>query len=58
MLIRYFTSPIRLLLGLPPIYGISIGNRVLQIGRAIGLYRGSINFFALAKPIHFDTTKG
>lgn len=58
MLTRYLTSPIRLLLGLPPVYGITIGNRLLQIGRALGVYHGSINFFALAKPIHFDTTKG
>lgn len=45
--------PVRLALGLPPIYGLTISCRVLQLLRKAGLYRGSIDFVCVAKPIHF-----
>lgn len=46
--------PVRLLLGLPPIYGLTIKSRVLQLLRLAGLYRGPIHFRALVKPIHIQ----
>lgn len=51
---RILLMPVRLLLGLPPIYGLTIKSRVLQLLRLAGLYRGPIHFRALVKPIHIQ----
>lgn len=50
---RWLAIPVRLALGLPPIYGLTIKSRVLQILRKAGLYRGPIDFVFMAKPIRF-----
>jgi hypothetical protein len=51
MIIRYLTCPLRLALGLPPVYGITIRNRALQLLRQIGLYRGPIHWSARVKSV-------
>lgn len=54
-MIRILLIPVRLALGLPPIYGLTIKSRALQILRAVGLYRGPIHFHANVKTIHIGS---
>lgn len=49
-------APIRLTLGLPAFYGMTIANRLQQIGRSLGIYKGPINFRVVAKPVHFGVS--
>jgi hypothetical protein len=49
---RYLLIPVRLLLGLPPIYGLTIKSHVLHVLRKRGLYKGPINFRMRAKTIN------
>ena len=54
MISRYLAMPFRLMLGLPPLYGITLGNRLLQFGRAIGIYRGRINWRVRVKALRMS----
>lgn len=56
MIRRALLIPIRLMLGLPPIYGLTIKCRVLMLLRKAGVYRGTIDFVAKVKPIHIGMT--
>lgn len=56
MILRLLISPVRLMFGLPAFYGMSLGNRCLQIGRWLGIYRGPIHYVCTARPIVISAT--
>lgn len=53
---RWLAIPVRLALGLPPIYGLTVKSRVLDLLRKAGLYRGPIAYVFMAKPIHLNVS--
>jgi hypothetical protein len=57
-LLRLASSPVRVMLGLPPYYGMTVGNRALQILRGLGLYRGRIHYVVKVKGISVGVLGG
>ena len=53
---RWLAIPVRLFLGLPPFFGLTVKSRVLHLLRRAGLYRGPIHYVFMAKPIHFGVS--
>ncbi len=56
MIRRLAAAPIRLALGLPAFYGMSLKNRCQQIGRWAGLYKGPIHYVVKCQPIGLGVT--
>lgn len=51
MILRILAAPLRLMLGLPAFYGMTVQNRVRQIGRWAGIYRGPIHSVIRARTL-------
>lgn len=49
MIVYLLTSPLRVALGLPATYGMTLRNRFQQIGRWAGIYHGPIHYVIRAK---------
>lgn len=53
---RWAAAPFRILLGLPPFYGLTVKCWVLYWLRKVKLYRGTIDFVCMVPPIQIFTT--
>lgn len=58
LIARLVLVPVRLVLGLPPVYGLTIKSRCLMLLRNAGLYRGRIDFVCKVRPIVISATAG